>query len=368
MVGAAGPSPPPSPAGRGSGWRKAFAEAKTEITGDAATDIPASSAGEPQHRVRLYSTPRSPAPVAAGGALRQIFRDLSDRSERGDPKALFSKYGAGIAPLAMSVPFTGAGTAILILLPRKNPGQVMPWVFGAIFALAGIFLFTMGISAIRAAAAPPRVSEKEPWRTDNAWDPSGARPDAPGRSISGFLGAALVILLIGAFNVMWTVKKDLSAWLVVTIVVGLFDLIGLLLIGSIVVSIFQRLRAGVPRLSWKKFPFFTGSRFDARFTPGRALRVTGPVRAILRCVEQATEKNSQGRPEVHPYAIYAQTKTIESPDGRMRPFDISFEIPASVTGSDLSTQESTYWLLEIRAPLAGPDFSTQFLIPIYSGT
>jgi hypothetical protein len=52
----------------------------------------------------------------------------------------------------------------------------------------------------------------------------------------------------------------------------------------------------------------------------------------------------------------------------MRPFDISFEIPASVTGSDLSTQESTYWLLEIRAPLAGPDFSTQFLIPIYSGT
>lgn len=350
----------------GSGWRKAFAEVKAEVSGDVATDIPAPAAGKPQGRVRLYSTARVPSPVARGGALRRIFQDLSDRSERGDPKSLFAKYGAGIAPLAMSIPFTGAGTAILIFLPRKNPGQVMPYVFGAVFALAGLFLFTMGISAIRAAAAPPRVSEKEPWKTDNAWDPSGARPDAPGRSVAGFLGAALFLLLIGAFNVMWTVKKDLSAWLVVTIVVGLFDLIGLLVIGSIVVAIFQRVRAGVPRLSWRKFPFFTGGRFEARFTPGRALRITGPVRAILRCVEQTMEKDSQGRPEVHPYAIYAQAKTIESQDGRLRPFDISFEIPASVAGSHLSIQESTCWLLEIRAPLAGPDFSTQFLLPIYS--
>ncbi|HKA38078.1 MAG TPA: hypothetical protein VKH43_14730 [Thermoanaerobaculia bacterium] len=368
MVEAAGPSPQHSPAGKRGRWREAISEARAEISGDVATDIPAPSSGKPAQRVRLYSTPRTPSPVASSGALRQIFRDLSDRSERGDPKALFSKYAAGIAPLAMSIPFTGAGTAVLILVPRKNPGQIMPYVFGAVFALAGLFLFTMGVSAIRAAGAPPRPSAKEPWKTDNAWDPSGARPDAPGRSVAGFLGAALFLLLIGAFNVMWTVKKDLSAWLIVTIVVGLFDLIGLLVIGSIVFTIFQRLRTGAPRLSWRKFPFFTGGRFDARFTPGRALRVTGPVRAILRCVEQATEKDSQGRPEVHPYAIYAQSKTIDAPDGRLRPFDLSFEIPATVPGTDLSTQESTCWLLEIRAPLAGPDFSTQFLLPIYSGT
>src|SRR5262245_56802460 len=348
-------------------WRKAFAEAKAEISGDVATDIPAPASGKPDRRVRLYSTPRTPSPVSGGGALRQIFRDLSDRSERGDPKSLFSKYGAGIAPLFMSVPFTAVGTAVLILLPRKNPGQIMPYVFGAVFALAGLFLFTMGISAIRGIAAPPRSSAKEPWKTDNAWDPSGARPDAPGHSVAGYLGAALFLLLIASFNVMWTVKKDLSAWLIVTVVVGLLDRIGLLVLGSILVALVQRLRSGVPRLSWKRFPFFTGGRFEAHFTPGRALRVTGPVRAILRCVEQTTEKDSQGRPEVHPYAIYAQTKAIESPDGRLRPFDFSFEVPASVLGSDLSKQESTYWLLEIRAPLAGPDFSTQFLLPIYSG-
>ena len=355
------PSPPPSPAGRGRRWRKAFAEAKAEISGDVATDIPAGSG----RRVRLYSTPRTPAPVAAGGVVRQLFRDLSDRSERGDPKALFSKYGAGCAPLGMSIPFTGAGVAILIFVPRQNPHQVMPYVFGAVFALAGLFLLTMGLSGIRSAAAPPRVSQKEPWKTDNAWDPSGARPDAPGRSVSGYLGAALFLLLIAAFNVMWTVKKDLSAWLIVTVVVGLFDLIGLLVIGSIVVAIFQRARAGVPRLSWTKFPFFTDGRFEARFTPGRTLHVTGPVRAILRCVEQTTEKDSQGRPELHPYAIYARSETIESPAGRLEPFEVSFEIPKSVPGTDLSKPESTYWLLEVRAPLAGPDFSTQFLIPVY---
>jgi len=224
----------------------------------------------------------------------------------------------------------------------------------------------MGLSALRSAAAPPPSSQKEPWKTDNHWDPRGARADAPGWSVSGCLGSALFLLLIGAFNIMWTVKKDLSAWLIVTVVVGLFDLIGLLVIGSVLVALLQRVRAGAPRLSWRKFPFRTGERFEASFLSGRRLAVTGPVRAILRCVEQVNEQDSQGRPEMHPYAVYASSRTIEPPDGRLLSFDVSFDVPENVPGTDLSKPESTYWLLEVRASLAGPDFSTQFLIPIYS--
>jgi hypothetical protein len=37
----------------------------------------------------------------------------------------------------------------------------------------------------------------------------------------------------------------------------------------------------------------------------------------------------------------------------------------NVPGTDLSKDKHIYWLLEIRAPLTGPDFSVQFLIPIY---
>lgn len=347
-------------------WRKALAEAKAEISGDVATDIPAPAAGAPPRRVRLYSTPRTPAPARARGVFAQLVRDFSDRSERGDPKALFTKYGAAFVPMAMSIPFAGAGTAILIFVPRQAPHQVFPYLFGAVFALAGVFLFTMGLSGLRTAAAVSTRSEKEPWKSDNAWDLSGARPDAPGKSVSGCLGGALFLLFIGAFNVMWTVKKDISAWVVFSIVLGVFDLIGLLVIGSILVALFQRIRAGAPRLSWKRFPFLTGERFEASFTSGRRLRVTGPVRAILRCVEQANEKDAQGRPELHPYAIYARSQSIEPPEGRLVSFDVAFDVPPNVPGTDLLKPESTYWLLEIRAPLTGPDFSTQFLLPIYA--
>lgn len=50
----------------------------------------------------------------------------------------------------------------------------------------------------------------------------------------------------------------------------------------------------------------------------------------------------------------------------MTAFDVGFDVPETVPGTDLSTPESTYWLLEVRVPLEGPDFSTQFLVPIYS--
>jgi hypothetical protein len=225
----------------------------------------------------------------------------------------------------------------------------------------------MGFSALRTAAAARRGHrEKEPWRWDNRWDPRGARPDAPGRSLPGFLGGILFLLLIGAFNVMWTVKKDLSAWVVVTIILVVFDALAVLMIASIFLAIVQRVRAGAPRLSWTKFPFFTGDRFEAAFASGRRLHVTGPVRATLRCVEQVVEDGGNSNPEAHPYAIYAHSQTYEPPDARLSAFDVSFDVPGNVPGTDLSGDKPTYWLLEIRAPLHGPDFSTQFLIPIYA--
>jgi len=348
-------------------WRKALVRARVVLSADVATEIPAPAPGAPPHRVRLFVTPRSPAPPRRSGVLRQIVRDFSDRSERGDPGALFSKYGGGAAPLMMSIPFTAAGVLMLVFLPRRAPHQVLPWVFGAIFTLAGLFLFSMGLSGIRdAAGARDARGEAEPWRSDNVWDPGGARPDAPGRSLAAFLGGVLFLLLIGAFNVMWTVRKDFFAGIVVTVILVVFDALGLLMIGSILVGIVQRIRAGSPRLSWKRFPFFTGDRFEATFTSGRALHVAGPVRATLRCVTQVVEEDSRDHPEVHPYAIYAHSRTVEPPDGRLTSFEVSFDLPAGVPGTDLTKKESTYWLLEVRAPLTGPDFSSQFLIPIYA--
>lgn len=347
-------------------WRKAVAQARVEISGDTATEIPAPGAGDSPRRVRLFINARSASPPAARSALRQIARDLSDRSERGDAGALISKYAGGVVPMAMGIPFTAAGVAALVFLPRQAPHQVLPLVFGAIFALAGLFLFSMGLSGLRTAAgAGEEHRDREPWRWDNRWDPRGARPDAPGKSFAGFLGGILFFLMIGAFNVMWTVRKDLSGWIVVTIVLVVFDALGLLMIVSILVGIIQRIRAGSPRLSWKRFPVFTGERFEASFISGRALHVTGPVRATLRCVEQVNE-DANGRTEAHPYAVYAHSQTVEPPGARLSSFDVSFAIPSSVPGTDLAEDEPTYWLLEVRAPLTGPDFSAQFLIPIYA--
>lgn len=362
-------------------WRKALSRARAgrnlcggpfgppnPLSGDDATEIPAPGPGISPRRVRLYTPARTREPDAASAwsVVREIVHDFSDRSERGDPKALFAKYGGALMPMAMSIPFTAAGVAMLVFLPRQAPHRMLPWVFGAIFTLAGLLLFSLGLSGLRTAAAPAESHrDREPWRWDNRWDPHGARPDAPGRSFAGFLGGILFFLLIGVFNVMWTVRKDFSGWLVVTIILVVFDTLGVLMIASILVAIVQRIRAGSPRLSWTRFPFFAGERFEAVFTSGRRLHVTGPVRAILRCVEQVVEDGPNKQREAHPYAVYAHSQNFEPPDGHLLTFDVSFAVPSDVPGTRLSGARPVYWLLEIRAPLAGPDSSTQFLIPIY---
>src|SRR5262245_15640062 len=241
-------------------WKRFVAEGRAAISGEDAIDIPAPASGKPPSRVRLYFPARAPATARASGTIAALFRDFSDRSARGDPKALLEKYGGGFGPMAFGIPFMAVGGALLVFLPRQAPRQILPYVFGSIFALAGLLVFSIGLTALKAAAGGKQASEKEPWHSDHAWDPRGARPDAPGRSFTGCVGLTLFFLLIGVFNVMWTVRKDLSGWIVVTIVLVVFDALGLLLLASIVVALAQRVRAGVPRLSWRRFPFFTGGR------------------------------------------------------------------------------------------------------------
>jgi hypothetical protein len=124
----------------------------------------------------------------------------------------------------------------------------------------------------------------------------------------------------------------------------------------------QAMRHGRPRMRWTTFPAFLGDRLEGVFQIRPALRPNGPVKATLRCVEDA----GGGEPEaMEAFAIYQQVREIDAGGDVLRELPVSFQIPPDLPGTDLNRAQATYWQVFLQVPVTGPDFETVFLAPVY---
>lgn len=315
----------------------------------------------------LFLPIRSPRQVARGG-LASLYREFTDPSEAGDTLTMLKKYAAGLVPGCMGLVFVAVGTLVVVLFSRQlmagDKKTWLPLVLGVIFGLAGLLVFRMGVSAVFGKACAARPAGREPWTNDNDWDPRGALPDNPTGTTASIFGRLLFLLLIGLFNVLWTIRMAWTARLIVTIFLGVFDLIALAILYGSVQKIVQKLRVGTVRLTWQRFPFFTGGRFEAVFHSRRAMRPTGPPGVSLRRVEQRPGGSGTG---LQALEAWSATKTLAALGAEpLTSFPIAMDIPAEEPGTDLSQAESTYWQLLVSVPVTGPDFEAVFLVPIYA--
>ena len=301
-----------------------------------------------------------------------MWRDLCDRTAAGDARALLAKYGPGLGPGCMGIPFLGVGILVMVLVGRKasaqGQGALFPIVFGAVFALAGLFLMTTGVSAVlsRAAQSIAAGDPARPWESDYPWDPHSAPAEGSTGGFASVLGRMVAVAFFGMFNVLWTVPMPGKTRLWVGAIVVLVDLVALLIIVAALLSIWQRLVHGRPSLLWKKFPSRVGERFEASFSPGRSIHLTGAAQVELTCVEQA----NAGGGRVVCYGLSTTRQSIPAPaDGRpVKTLEISLDVPAGLPGTRLSAPPSQvrFWRMKITAPVRGPDVSAAFLVPIYA--
>jgi len=272
----------------------------------------------------------------------------------------------------MGIPFLGVGVLVMILVGRRasapGHGTLMPIVFGAVFALAGLFLMTTGVSAILARAGQSVAARDpaRPWESDYPWDLHSAPIEGSTGGLASVLGRLVAVAFLGLFNVLWTVPMAASTRLWVGAIVVLVDLVALAIIVAALLSIWQRIVHGRAHLSWKRFPARVGERFEATFSPGRSIHLTGPAEAELTCVEQSDE----GGGRVVCYGLSTTRQSIPPPaDGRrVKTLEISLDVPAGLPGTRLSAppSEIRFWRLEVTAPIQGPDVSAAFLVPIYA--
>jgi hypothetical protein len=299
-----------------------------------------------------------------------------NRTTRGSPTG-------AVAFLVFGVVFTGVGTAVLRMTLRglnvghqrhNNPGWVV--LVGAIFAGVGLLMLVRGVLAARRAWHRRQLRNLypgEPWRADFPWDPAGCiSSDRPDEYRS--LGWGLFLLIFTApfqFIAFHLWGTSTEGAIMFTLIPGLFDLLGLGMIGWAVYLFLRRLKYGDSRLQYESFPFFLGDVLTASVVPHKSVRGARRVTFTLRCIQERIEVTSSGRDsntaEVC-YQVWASSYEVEQPGdlaaGKLIP--VTFLLPEETgLGTALSDRPPRYWELEVAAAAPGIGYKARFLVPVY---
>ncbi|MEO8189280.1 MAG: hypothetical protein ABI682_02975 [Acidobacteriota bacterium] len=346
---------------------------------------------KPQKTLALpIRSPRASGTTA--GSLGRLWAEFTDPGPAGDTPVFLKKYAEGFVPGCMGLPFLGAGIAVMTLASHRidaaDKKTFLPILFGGVFALAGVLVTTLGAKTILRKSGAPAPRNGAPWSSDNDWDTAGAVPDGSGSGFRAVVGRLVFFLFIGFLNFLWTVHMAAGARVIVSLVLGLFDLVAVLVLYDTLRRMVQAVRVGTPRLAWRSFPSFTGGRFEAVFQTTRAMRPNGPPSVTLRRIEQrlndasadtadtadaddaGDSENAEHVPAaaaaMRAYEAWSATQTFPAfAQGTMTSFPITMDVPVDQPGTDLSKDQCTYWQLAVSVPVVGPDLEAVFLVPIY---
>ena len=291
-----------------------------------------------------------------------------DRRGREDDDPLQPTQGlphAAAGLIAMSVAGLIAFLGTWKEIPDERHGV---WHFAGLFFLFGWLFFRIGLTGERDArrARRRRDANGERWLKDRAWDRTGTGPIRIARVWPLVLSLVLWVGFLLPFHTVWALPW--SYW-GVWIVLGIFDALAVAMLYGVLQNAWRALRSGRCRLRWDAVPVKPGATFNARFETSRALGDGAELEATLRCLRDRSENRVIGdEPAVDAEEVWVEKRSFrlhDRPEGGSWA-QLSFAVPAKERGTDSFAVRPVRWVVVVSVPLAGPDFTTTFPVPIYA--
>lgn len=306
--------------------------------------------------------------------------DISSERKRlsGQLQPRGSQTGLSSAGMFLfGLPFVGVGVwatlAGLKLVPLDESDLHAPhWVlvmFGIVFALAGLMLWSMGWRQFKANKRRAELGMRDPALADYPWDTRGFTPPRWSRAIKGIGGVIFLTLFLSMFN-WWAFFA--RGPLMVKIIVGIFDLVLVWVTWLTVVLIGRTLKFGPSRIEFAHFPYHPGETVSLHWVVPNGLSLIAKGSYTLRCVEEWYEETGSGKDRSRHLvqeAIWCATGHLDQPPDLQpgRTEELRFEIPADAPGTRMNIKDAkpVYWELVVDLDLAGLDFKETYLVPIY---
>jgi hypothetical protein len=258
--------------------------------------------------------------------------------------------------------------------PNLPPNLFAAFTF-CFFGAPGLFLLALGIVDLRREAHVRQERElypHEPWRWDYGWDTNGTSDIGLRQSMKGLVGVILAVGIVAPINCVFISEADFSLAIVGFVVLGLFDLILLLSLGTVLYRIITQVVHGRARLKFQHFPLRLGERVELALQSHPAFDDVQELTATLRCVEEQSEARLTTRTgsgsgkttTVTKVGLqrYCEKNTIS--DDEVRSF--TFELPADPDlQTRLSEVPSLHWELLVVGKRPEGDCQKRFLLPIY---
>ena len=279
----------------------------------------------------------------------------------------------GWPALLVSLPFLAVGMffslgSFLEWDVIKEGANAPLWVIGAagmIFFLGGFMLFKSAAQGIYIQHRRKRVRAlhgDKPWLYDFNWGDSSVSDQAFARVMTDLAGAILISIFLVPF--IWWAYLSGQGPLPVQIIVGLFTIIWLLVIGTVVYRLLRFVRYGHSTLHFDRFPYQPGDTIkvgfeNTRFTEGSA---------ELRFVEEKfVNRRSGGENSVRheSFQYYSETQRFScKPDSFV---SLAFQLPEepSWVNQLIADPSIRYWELVVKSRMPGVDFRTTFVLPVY---
>lgn len=279
--------------------------------------------------------------------------------------------------LLFGLPFLGVGVWATLgglkLIPIDQSKLHAPhWVlamFGIVFALAGLFVWSMGWRQLQANRRRQQLEGRDPALADYPWDEHGFTPPRWSRAVKGIGGIIIFALFLSIFN--WWAFLAKGPWMV-KLVVGLFDLILLFLLWQVAVVVGRTIKFGPTRVEFVRFPFRPGESMAVHWVVPRGITRVAKGTITLRCVEEWHEVSGSGENRSRRLvqeAIWSAVAHLDHPQDLRpeMPEELRFDIPTDVPGTMLNVRDASpiFWELVMDLDLAGLDFKETYLVPVY---
>ena len=300
---------------------------------------------------------------------------LSGMMERRGSRTPFS----GLAALLFGTPFFGAGIFIILVGTKvisvdARTVHVPFWILtaiGMVFAFAGLMIWGMGWTSWRARIRSQQLLKNRsanPALADYPWNPRGFEAERWKRAVTATSAAFLLTLFLAGFN-YWAFVDH--GPLPLKLIVGLFDLFGVMAWCRAVMLVGRGLKFGGSQISFTSFPYYLGKPIVVHWVPATGITKLRKGTFTLRCVEEFYETTGTGKDGTQTLVHEQRWKGtwfLEQPEA-VRPgskIDFQFDPPEDIPETQLQAARPIFWEFEVILDLPGLDFVEKYLVPIYA--
>ncbi len=264
------------------------------------------------------------------------------------------------------------------VLPQAGKG--IPWPMAIPFLLFLSLFFIVPVVVLIAAWRTYRrkssqaTSSDQPWHQHQDW--------AVGRIEStSQVGPALALI---AFALIW--NSFVGAVIYVVLfepstadrppdqvlypVLGLFALVGVGLAAGGLGMFARWKRFGKSILELKTRPGEIGGRLAGRVLARMRPAPSTEIDVALKCIERKTRR-CQKRSETQETVLWQETHHLRGEQTDLAPqgsvsIPVEFVIPPECQPTTaLGSEDGIYWRLDVHAKMPGPDYSAQFVVPVF---